>query len=212
MHSRSNQELLPTLKVCTGSTQEWACPQADAGRLRAPCPLLQNCFLLVESERGGVSWHPLVTPSGSIVSIVSPSPVVTGMVLVKLKESHSKTRHHESWNRQVGRRMVKRYRKRTTWVHCAHQRNCQNSHSVSKQVSFPKLECKPLPVFTSLSFFRELAPALIMSKPCPGFAPPLHLLATPLLCFFPITNILSCLCLPYSHTLGQMTPLTAGCH
>lgn len=76
--------------------------------LRAPCPLLQNCFLLIESERGGVSWHPLVTPSGSIVSIVSPSPVVTSMVLVKLKESHSKTRRHESRKGQVGRRRVLR--------------------------------------------------------------------------------------------------------
>lgn len=73
--------------------------------LRAPCPLLQNCFLLVESERGGVSWHPLVAPSGSIVS---PSPVVSGMVLVKLKESHIKSRCHESRKGQVGRRSVLR--------------------------------------------------------------------------------------------------------
>lgn len=73
--------------------------------LRVPCPLLQNCFLLIESERGGVSWHPLVASSGSIVS---PSPVVSGTVLVKLKESHTKIRHHESRKGPVGRRNVLR--------------------------------------------------------------------------------------------------------
>lgn len=157
MHSHSNQELSPTLKVCTGSTQEWACPQTDMVEegLRVPCPLLQNCFLLIESERGGVSWHPLVALSGSIVS---PSPVVSGMVLVKLKESHTKIRHPESRKGQVGRRMAQRERKSSTsWVHCALQRNCQNSNSVSKQVFFPKLECKSLPVSTSLSFSRGLS-------------------------------------------------------
>lgn len=67
--------------------------------LRVPRPLLQNCFLLIESERGGVSCHLLVASSGSIVSL---SPVVSGMVLVKLKESHTKTRCHEPRKGQVG--------------------------------------------------------------------------------------------------------------
>lgn len=64
MHSRSNQELLPTLKVCTGSTHEWACPQADAGRhgrggTQGTLPLTAELFLTDsqrEEESVGIHW------------------------------------------------------------------------------------------------------------------------------------------------------------
>lgn len=166
--------------------------------LRVPCPLLQNCFLLIESERGGVSWHPLVASSGSIVS---PSPVVSGMVLVKLKESHTKIRHHESRKGPVGRRrMAKRWRKSSTsWVHCALQRNCQNSSSVSKRVFFPKLECKPLPVSTSLSFSWGLSLCSHHVKTLSWFCP----LPTPLICWLALFFVSS---LPIScHVFVSLT-------